>query len=61
MSYHLAASTVSAFNFLYEKYRDEFENARNYDEKKDKAYQKELRRLKREAAKNKNLPPSSNG
>lgn len=58
MSSSLEGSAINTFNFLYEKYRDEFERARNYDEKKDKAYQKELRRLKREAAKQKETNPT---
>lgn len=57
MSSSLEGSAINTFNFLYEKYRDEFERARNYDEKKDKAYQRELRKLKREAAKRKEANP----
>lgn len=56
MSSSLEGSAINTFNFLYEKYRDEFERARNYDEKKDKSYQQELRRRNKDALRKKKNP-----
>jgi len=48
----VAASTMKAYNFILAKYRNEFEAALNYDEKNDKKFQKEMRKLAREKLKN---------
>ena len=44
----VAASTMKTYNFILAKYRDEFQAALNYDEKKDRKYQNQMRRLARE-------------
>ena len=43
-----AASTMRTYNFIFNKYRAEFEAAMNYDEKKDRKYQNQMRKLARE-------------
>jgi hypothetical protein len=48
----VAASTMKTYNFILAKYRDEFQAALNYDEKKDRKYQNQMRRLARERLKN---------
>ena len=48
-----ASSAMNTFAFILENYKDEFDRARNYDPKNDKAYQREQRRLARIAAKQK--------
>jgi hypothetical protein len=43
-----ASSTMKTYNFILNKYRSEFERALVYDEKKDKKYQREMRKLQKE-------------
>lgn len=43
-----ASSTMKTYNFILNKYRSEFERALAYDEKKDKKYQREMRKLQKE-------------
>lgn len=51
-----AASTMRTYNFIFNKYRKEFEAAMNHDEKKDRKYQNEMRKLARERERLKNNP-----
>ena len=51
-----AASTMRTYNFIFNKYRAEFEAAMNYDEKKDRKYQNQMRKLAREKERLKNQP-----
>ena len=44
----VASSTMRTYNFILAKYRDEFKAALSYDEKKDRKYQNQMRRLARE-------------
>jgi len=53
---HAAASTMKTYNFIFAKYRDEFEAAMKYDERKDRKFQNEMRKLARERARLKNQP-----
>lgn len=53
---HLAASTMKTYNFIFNKYRKEFEAAMSYDAKKDRKYQNEMRKLARERDRLKNSP-----
>jgi hypothetical protein len=52
----VAASTMKTYNFILAKYRDEFQAALNYDEKKDRKYQNQMRRLARERERLRNNP-----
>jgi hypothetical protein len=52
----MAASTMRTYNFIFNKYRDEFAAAMNYDAKKDRKYQNEMRKLARERERLKNNP-----
>lgn len=52
----MAASTMKTYNFIFNKYRKEFEAAMNYDAKKDRKYQNEMRKLARERERLKNNP-----
>lgn len=52
----VAASTMKTYNFILAKYRDEFQAALNYDEKKDRKYQNQMRKLERERERLKNQP-----
>ena len=47
---------MKTYNFILAKYRDEFQAALNYDEKKDRKYQNQMRRLARERERLKNQP-----
>lgn len=47
-----AESLIKTYSFILAKYKSEFENALNYDEKNDKKFQKEMRKLAREKLKN---------
>lgn len=51
-----AASTMKTYNFIFNKYRDEFNAALNYNEKNDRKFQKEMRKLARERERLKNNP-----
>jgi hypothetical protein len=51
-----AASAMKTYNFIFNKYRDEFAAAMNYDAKKDRKYQNEMRKLARERERLKNNP-----
>lgn len=52
----VAASTMRTYNFILAKYRDEFKAALSYDEKKDRKYQNQMRRLARERERSKSQP-----
>lgn len=44
----VASSTMKTYSFILAKYRDEFQAAFNYDEKKDRKYQNEMRKVAKE-------------
>jgi hypothetical protein len=44
----VASSTMRTYNFILNKYRSEFERALVYDEKSDKKYQREMRKLQKQ-------------
>lgn len=44
----VAASAINTYSFILHKYRDEFQAALNYDEKKDRKYQNEMRKIAKE-------------
>lgn len=46
-----ASSTMNTLRFIYAKYKTEFDKALKYDEKKDRKYQNEMRKLQREKLK----------
>jgi hypothetical protein len=46
-----ASSTMNTLRFIYSKYKAEFDKALKYDEKKDRKYQNEMRKLQREKLK----------
>jgi hypothetical protein len=43
-----ASSTMKTYNFIFNKYRSEFQRALTYDEKSDKKYQREMRKLQKQ-------------
>jgi hypothetical protein len=49
-----AASTMKTYNFIFKKYHEEFQAALKYDEKKDRKFQNEMRKLARERERLKN-------
>ena len=51
-----ASSTMRTYNFIFNKYRAEFEAAMNYDPKSDRKFQNEMRKLAREKERLKNNP-----
>jgi len=46
-----ATSAMNTLRFIYSKYKLEFDKALKYDEKKDRKYQNEMRKLQREKLK----------
>ena len=46
-----ASSTMNTLRFIYSKYKNEFDKALKYDEKKDRKYQNEMRKLQRDKLK----------
>jgi hypothetical protein len=46
-----ASSTMNTLRFIYSKYKVEFDKALKYDEKKDRKYQNEMRKLQRDKLK----------
>jgi hypothetical protein len=51
-----AASAMKTYNFIFNKYRDEFNAALNYNEKNDRKFQREMRKLAKERERLKNNP-----
>jgi Skp family chaperone for outer membrane proteins len=49
-SSHSAAATsvIQTYNYIFQKYRKEFEESLTYDESKDRKHQKDMRKLARE-------------
>jgi hypothetical protein len=46
-----ASSTMNTLRFIYAKYKLEFDKALKYDEKKDRKFQNEMRKLQRDKLK----------
>ena len=43
-----ATSAIKTYNYIFQKYRREFEESLTYDESKDRKHQKEMRKVARE-------------
>ena len=46
-----ATSAMNTLRFIYDKYKLEFDKALKYDEKKDRKFQNEMRKLQRDKLK----------